>query len=237
MVLLSNIWYKSYSIVLLFMARRLDRQKALRMRKQGKSYGQIKKELGVSKSTLSVWLRNYPLSNERIRALQHGDARIEKFRQTMREKVEKRLLLYYEQENKNWLPLSKRELFIAGLFLYWGEGNKANRNTVGVYNTDPTLIKFALRWFTECLEIPASKIRVRLHLYSDMNIEGTTAYWQHLLSLPRSSFGKPYIKKTTRAALDHKGFGHGTCGIVAYNTIVKEKILMAIKAITESIVN
>jgi len=106
------------------MARILDREKAIQLRLKDKSYSQIKAELGISKSTLSGWLRNYPLSEERIRELRdHSSQRIERFRETMRKKHEVRLRAVYEEQKKVLLPLTKREFFIAGLFLYWGEGS------------------------------------------------------------------------------------------------------------------
>ena len=52
------------------MARFKDHEKALALRKQEISYSQIKKILGVSKSTLSDWLHKFPLSEEKIRELQ-----------------------------------------------------------------------------------------------------------------------------------------------------------------------
>jgi len=49
------------------MARYKDREKALRLRTEKQmSYSQIKKILKVSKSTLSYWLRNYPLTEKNI---------------------------------------------------------------------------------------------------------------------------------------------------------------------------
>ncbi len=196
------------------------------------SYSQIKKELGVSKSTLSIWLRMYPLSKQQIRILRDvSEVRIEKFRESMRKKREKRLLTYYEEEKGKLLPLSDRELFIAGLFLYWGEGNKASRSAVALYNTDPTMVRFGLYWLKKSLGITVDKIRVRLHLYSDMNIEQETAYWEQVLSLPSHNFTKPYIKKSLKSELDRKGFGHGTCGLVVHNTILKERIIMALKTV------
>jgi len=52
------------------MARIQDREKAIALRKQEMSYSQIKKVLGVSKSTLSYWLKDFPLSKERVEELQ-----------------------------------------------------------------------------------------------------------------------------------------------------------------------
>mgnify|MGYP001564907805 CR=1 FL=1 len=214
------------------MARTKERQEALKLRKRGYSYSQIKRELGISKSTLSEWLRGYPLSKERITELRdQNEVRIEKFRQTMKRKRDIRLLVYYEEERAKILPLSNQELLLAGLFLYWGEGNKSSRHIVGVYNTDPSIIKFALHWFTTALDVPRNKIHFRLHLYSDMNVEREVTYWSKVLGLPRSQFNRVYIKKSKRADIDRKGFGHGTAGLMVYNVPMKERISMAIKAI------
>ena len=69
------------------MAKPKLRDKAIKLRKQGKSYSQIKQEVDVSKGTLSRWLQDYPLSEKRLRELRdHNPKRIEKFRKTMREK-------------------------------------------------------------------------------------------------------------------------------------------------------
>ena len=63
------------------MAWRIDKNKAIKMRESGMSYSQIKAELGVSKSTLSLWLRDLPLSDTRLRELRDfNQVRIEKTR-------------------------------------------------------------------------------------------------------------------------------------------------------------
>lgn len=216
------------------MARFKVHEHALELRKLGKSYSQIKQELGVSKSTLSVWLRKFPLSKEQIDKLRgKSEIRIEKYRQTMHAKRDKRLALYYQEEKSKLLPFSKRELLIAGLFLYWGEGAKTVRHTVSINNTDPAVLKFTLYWMRKALRIPKEKIRVFLHLYDDMNINKEIDFWSKELNMSKSFFSKPYIKKSTRVGLTQKGFGHGTCGIRCNNTILKERILMGLLAVTD----
>lgn len=217
------------------MAHRDKRRQAIILRKQGKSYSQIKTELKVSKSTLSVWLKELPLDPTRLKELRDfSHLRIENYRNTMRKKREQRLSVYYNEEKSNWIPLSKRELYLAGLFLYWGEGDKANRGTVSINNTDPMLMKFALYWLVECLEIPKEKIKVNLHLYDDMKILEEMNFWSQELNMPKVNFAKPYIKKSTRTSLDQKGFGHGTCGLRVFNTVLKEHLMMALKAISDN---
>ena len=83
------------------------------------------------------------------------------------------------------------------------------------------------------LEIPKSKIRVTLHLYNDMNIKQEMEYWSKELTLPLSQFAKPYIKKSTRVNINHKGYGHGTCCLLVSNILLKEKIMMGLKAISD----
>ena len=130
------------------MARFADHQKALALRKEGMSYSQIKNILKIGKGTLSHWLQNHPLSKKRIKELRDGGGtRIEKYRETMRQKRIARLKIVYESQRKILLPLNKKELFIAGLFLYWGEGSKSHTTDLRLSNTDPSMIKFFVKNF------------------------------------------------------------------------------------------
>lgn len=214
------------------MARSFDRQKALELRLEGKSYSQIKKILNLSKSTLSLWLREYPLSKDQIDTLRgKNPKRIEKFRETMRLKHQRRLLKIYQEKKQELLPLSEKELLVAGLFLYWGEGAKTT-GSVSINNTDPELLKFALFWLCKILKVPKKSIRVYLHLYKDMKMREEMEFWSKILKIPLDQFSKPYIKTSNRENLTHKGFGHGTCGLAIHKTELKEAIMMSIKAIS-----
>ena len=216
------------------MAKRLERRKAIALRKQGKSYSQIKKVVKVSKSSLSLWLRDYPLSKQRLIELRdRNEQRIENFCQTMRLKREKRWDEAFQKAKKDLLPLSKRELLISGLFLYWGEGAKKMADGLSVANTNPEIAKFTIFWMTKILKIPKSKIKAKLHLYNDMNIRKEHLFWSKELGISLKQFRKPYIKKTTAMSVDYSGFKHGTCGVFGGGVILKEMTMMSLKAISE----
>jgi len=207
---------------------------ALEMRKTGMSYNDIRARLHLSKSTLSRWLQNIPLSPEAINKLNSSkQMKVERYRNTMKEKRERKLNIYYESEKKYISPLSSKELYLAGLFLYWGEGSKTVRHTVSINNTDPTVLQFVLLWFAQSLKIPKNKIKVMLHLYSDMDINKEKDFWSKILHIPLNQFLKPYVKQTLKSGLDQRGFGHGTCGLMVYDTKLKEKILMALKFVSD----
>lgn len=217
----------------------IKHSKALELRQQGMSYSQIKNILKVSKGTLSCWLKDHPLPKERIRQLRDiNELRIEKFRETMKDKKDKRLDAVYQIERKNIFPINKRELYLCGLFLYWGEGTKTHSADLNVSNTDPAIIKFCIVWFNEVFDIPKTKLKIYLHLYEDMEIEKETKYWSDVLEIPTNQFVKPYIKKSLLKNITHKGgFGHGTCNVKIGDARLTEKVIMAIKAIRENYIN
>jgi predicted transcriptional regulator len=217
------------------MARFEDRKKALALRMKGMSYSQIKNALKISKSTLSCWLRDYPLSKQRIDELRgKNEQRIERFRETMKRKHRNRLEEIYREQKENILPLRDREIFIFGLGLYWGEGTKSYNSSLSISNTDPSIIKFFILWMRRSLNVSKEKLKVHLHLYKDMDIEKETKFWEDVLGISRKQFIKPYIKESSSKSINHKGgFGHGTCNIRIGDVKLSEKILMAIKTISD----
>jgi len=215
------------------MAKYIERNKAIEMRKRGMSYSQIKKKLNVSKSSLSLWLTAYPLPEKRLRELRDfSEQRIERFRATMKKKRDARISQVYQAASKRIGRLTERELFVAGLFLYWAEGTKASRDTVMLTNTDPTMLRFFIDWLA-AIGIPRNKISVYLHLYKDMDIEKETRYWSRALSLSLRAFRKPYIKPSLfNKRKNYKGrIGHGTCNLIIYSRDVYELIIMGVEYI------
>ncbi len=218
------------------MSKALIEQKltALRLRKKGMSYSQIKGKVKVSKSSLSLWLHHYPLSKKRIKYLQgKNERKIERFRETMRLKREAKLKEIYKKEKRALLPLSKKEIYLGGLFLYWGEGGKTERGSTIISNTKPEMIRFFIYWMVKIIGIPKNKLWIKLHLYSDMNEKKEIQFWCKELGLLKSQFKKSYVKETTLRGLTFKGVGHGTCNIGVWGTDLKNRVMMGIKVIED----
>ena len=91
---------------------RKDKQTALKLRLSGKSYGEINKILGISKSTLSGWLANLIISEkhqERIKKLarQKSTVALIKRNKQQTKLAVKRALDTREQAAKEITSLSK----------------------------------------------------------------------------------------------------------------------------------
>ncbi len=216
------------------MARKQDKQSVLAMRKRGMSYSQIKGKIKISKSTLSVWLKDLPLDEKRIRELRdNSPIRIEKFRNTMRAKKEMRLYEVYKKVANDICDLSKRDLFLTGLFLYWGEGTKSQNSLVALTNTNPAMVKFFIQWL-KLFGVKSKDLKIKLHLYSDMKIKESLDFWSKELNIPISQFYKPYVKKNTLKSISYKnGFGKGTCSVIFGSRDLWEYITMGLKYISE----
>lgn len=220
------------------MARRLQKEQAIQMRKEGKTYSEIIEVLNVPKGTLSDWLSEYPLTDEQLLLLQKNIKYkkllgVERTTAVKHKKKQERLQKTIQLEKEQLLPLLEKELYLSGLFLYWGEGLKGWGGSISLNNTDPKVVKFYIFWLVTSLRIPKEKLKVIVHLYNDMDIEESLDYWSKELSLPRSQFIRPYIKKSLRSSLTQKGYGHGTCGIYVCNQPLKEKIMAGIQILAD----
>ncbi len=206
------------------MARKEEKNQAIKLRREGMSYSQIKETLGISKSTLSGWLSDMPLSNQRLNELQRNEHVIEKIRAAKLKTRNTRLTQVRNTVLKQITPLSNREFLIAGFFLYWAEGGKTTAYTATLSNTDPRMIRAFIKWL-KLLEVPIAKMYIRLHLYIDMDEQVEINYWSKELQVSKSHFRKSYIKKSKLSELTYISRGHGTCNIIMPGRDIAEYIV------------
>lgn len=89
----------------------------------------------------------------------------------------------------------ERELFIAGLMLYYGEGAKTG-TTVDFTNSDPKPVRLFLRFLKLICGVKEDKIRFYLYCFSDQNIYSLIGFWCSQLGVERKQFTKPYVRST-----------------------------------------
>jgi hypothetical protein len=126
------------------------RATAVAMRQDGRSYRDIQAVVGVAKSTLSLWLRDVPLTEEQQRALaDRGPSATRANAEAARANATRRRSVVQEQARAQITQLSESELFVAGVVAYWAEGakNKPWRygTRSGATSGTPTTAAFASR--------------------------------------------------------------------------------------------
>ncbi len=176
-----------------------EKKIALKLRKQGLSYKEIKEKVNVSKDTLSRWCRNIILTPEQLENLQKkkltgaqkGRFVNSKKQQEIREKETIKLFQEGKKEINN---LSDREKFLIGVALYSAEGTKGDRN-VAFSNSNPKLIKFMADWMIKYCHIDKEKLRGAIWIHENLDINTAKKFWAKLTGIPEYQFHKTYLAK------------------------------------------
>lgn len=172
--------------------------RAIEFRKIGLSYGDIKKKLNVSKSTLSLWLKNVPLTEEQKKKFYTNKIlNLIKGPQSQKERRSREIeeiIKIAEKEVR--LPLTKDSLRLMGAALYWAEGRKSG--LCEITNSDPHLILFMVKWFDLIFGIKAINLKARLNIYPQQNETTIKAFWSELTGIPTKNFGKTFVKPLSK---------------------------------------
>lgn len=163
------------------------REEARRLRsEEGMAITEICRVLGVSKSSVSVWVRDIELTEAQKDRLhdQHYAYRAQTKGGHTNAVKARELRKQYQEEGRT-KARERDPLHIAGCMLYWGEGAK-KRNVLGLSNSDPALLQFYVRFLKESLLIENEEISLRIYCYLGNEIaqEDVEQYWLSTLDLP-----------------------------------------------------
>ncbi|MCC9710121.1 hypothetical protein E4N62_35595 [Streptomyces sp. MNU76] len=171
--------------------------KARELRLQGWTYDQIQLELGCSRSSISLWVRDLPKPQPRYtpeerQALMHeGLARLRAAENEARSESK-------HAAHQDVQTLSARELFMVGVALYWAEGAKSKsydrRERVTFVNSDPGVIETYLAWL-DLLDVDRERPRYRVLIHESADVEAAHRYWAELVQVDTSVFARPTLKR------------------------------------------
>ncbi len=191
-----------------------EKFKAVKLRRSGLSYKEISKQMTVSKSTLSIWLRDIELTDEqKSRLINKMDrVRYEVARRKVADRMRRTRDIISEAKKEVDL-LSKNPLFFIGVALYWAEGAKNSTESVKFANSDPAMIVLIMKWLREICMVPESKFRVHIHMHDLHSRSDINSYWSKLTGIRKGQFYKPYIKHTSLGQRRNILY-NGTCSII-----------------------
>ncbi len=184
--------------------------KARELRRTGVSILEIARKFGVAKSTVSLWCRDILLSDaQKNNLLQTKSLAVSRGRLLGAETNRLKRVVVIE-EGKKWakstiVSLSKRDLLIAGIALYWAEGSKTDRRFIFV-NSDPAMILLMYKWLKSVFQIEKEAFMPRLSINEihKPRVHKVLEFWSNLLELPVAQFGNPwYIKAKVHKVYDN----------------------------------
>lgn len=227
------------------MTKYLDRIKARSMRKKGISIVFIAQQLGVSKSSVSLWCRDIILSDEQFEKLRKNMGVSFKYGQRIAAQVNRQKKLDVIKKADIWgrniiNKISQRELLLIATALYWSEGSKTDStSTLMFINSDPDMIllmkKFLIRVMGVKLEDIVCGIQInRVH---EIRIKKVLNFWKNLLKLKYSQIRKPYFVNTkTSKTYENYNDYYGVCRLfVRKSKHLKYKMLALIEAVKSNI--
>lgn len=214
-------------------------ERACDLRRRGFSIKAIEKELGISRSSASLWAREVTLTVKQIDKL-YANKRTGALRGCFvaavkkKEKTKVAISGANEAAAREIGVLSKRDRCIAGIALYLGEGDKSGRN-VAFCNADPKAIRFMMGWFRETCGVDEDRFRISLHLHDNLDEDVAKDYWARVTGLPLASFRKSYIVKNNPDRFRKTKHMHGIIRITVSDANLYRRIMGLISAVFPNI--
>lgn len=229
---------------------RNDKNKALKLRLKGRSYSEINQIFGIPKSTLSGWFTDLELpesARERIkkRVYEKSIKGLIKRNKLQTHLAEKRARELRGNAKKEIGKISRQNLFVIGIALYWAEGYKRpivkngkvkTFHSVSLTNSDPYLVKVFLRFLREICRVPEEKITADIRIYQHQNENYLLKFWSKITNIPINSFKKFHygISKSSQGKRPYNILPYGTIQIKVCNTKLYHKIMGWIEGLSKS---
>lgn len=206
-----------------------EQAEAKRLRREGHTIPEIAKQLGVSKGSVSAWVRGIVLTEDEKQKLLENKERarmVSRFAGGKRNREKHLELRKAYQEAGRIKAQEGSRLHLIGCMLYWAEGAK-RRNHLHFVNSDVEMLRLFQRFLYQELNVQPDEIRLQIHVHDEGQITQAETYWLKQLDLPQTALMKTQVKEgseTRRNRLEH-----GVCAITLNNTEVVMHIYGAIQ--------
>ena len=182
-----------------------EQARARKLRAQAWTLQQIADELGVAKSSVSLWVRDVEFqARPPARARRREPNALQRRKQA---EIDELLAAGRAHIGR----LSDRDLLIAGVALDAGEGSKRD-GQVNFANSDPRQIRFFCHWLRTMFDVDESRLRVWLYLHAHLDLDAAVGFWSAVTGIPAEQFGKPY-RAVVDSSIRTTKHVHGCVGI------------------------
>ena len=145
------------------------KNRAIELRRKGKSIKEIEKTLKIARSTLSGWLKEIKLTDKQRQ-------RLDKNWQNALIKARKKAAIWHRDQKKERLLEAKKQaesvlskidtknkyiLELALSMLYLGEGDKTQQTSMG--SSNPIILRFFITYLHNLYDIKREDLKCELH--------------------------------------------------------------------------
>lgn len=226
------------------MAKSLKKLEALKLRQHGLSIKEISEKIGIAKSTVSVWCHDVVLTKLQKDYLYKKMVNAgHKGRLIGAESNRKKKLDVLESvkrlASKEIKTLSKRDICMFALGLYWGEGSKDKQGRFVFVNSDPEAIVLIIHWLTTAMDIGTISLHPQIYINNQHKEREQTIinFWSKKIKIKKSQFRKTIFinvphKKLYENHETYMGVLHLT---VAKSSYLKYKTMALLKVAQENV--
>lgn len=182
-----------------YMVKVAEKQKAIEWRKKGATYSEILKEVSVSKSTLSLWLKEVGLSVPQKQRITEKRLATQRKGALAKKQIRLDLIKQIESEADAEIGhLDDKVFWMVGVALYWAEGNKQKPHDVscGVKfsNSDPLMVRYFYKWLTDICRLSIQDLTFEIYVHKGCDVPEIKKFWSDELDLDISCFEKIRFK-------------------------------------------
>jgi hypothetical protein len=203
-----------------------EQEEARRLRADSWTLQDIAEKLGVSKSSVSIWVRDVPFTPSPRR---WGPQR----RPNPASFAKQRQIEELDAAGREQIGVLSDEAFLAaGIALYAGEGSKTDGG-LRFANTDATMVRFYCAWLRRFFEPDESRLRVRVYLHEGLDIDAAERHWSEVTGVPLEQFRKPYRAKADPSIRRNK-HEHGCVYVDYYCSATHRRVMGLMRALLSS---
>lgn len=196
-----------------------EQRRARELRAEAWTLREIADALGVSRSSVSVWVRDVsfePKPRQRPQFRNPSSLHLRKLAEIEAADAWGRHRIG---------ALSDDAFLAAGAALYAGEGAKGDGEVIFA-NTDPAMVAFFCRWLRRFFAVDESRLRVRVYLHEGLDLDRAHAFWSDVTGVPLTQFGQGY-RAPADPTLRRNKHEHG-CAYVRYACSATHRRIMGL---------
>jgi transcriptional regulator with XRE-family HTH domain len=208
-----------------------ERRRARELRAQGCSVKEIERRLGVSRASVSLWVRDIVLSEEQRRVLAEHVTKGQ-LQAAIDNAARARRVRESYQEHGRRLCGERDSSYAAGCMLYWAEGSKS-RNSLVLSNSDPELVACFADFLRDHFGVPDDRFAVTCNLFADHldRQHEIEEFWLRKLDLPQSCLRKSIVNRYSKYSAKKRTnkLPYGTCRLAVHSTRIVQTIYGSIQ--------